>query len=125
MSGITYAGDQVVLYSAEYRIPLATNVNWGVGTLPVFLDEVHMSIFSDAGDIRYRTSTSQLFSRILVSAGAEIMGNFVLGYGLPITGRIGYGIILTNRDRLGTLTDSTTMQSLRYGSAYFQFGTMF
>lgn len=125
LSGITYGGDQVILYSAEYRIPLATNVNWGVGTLPVFLDEIHMSIFSDAGDIRFRTSTSELFSRILVSAGAEIMGNFVLGYGLPITGRIGYGIILTNRDRLGTLTDSTTMQSLRYGSAYFQFGTMF
>ncbi|HLD46025.1 MAG TPA: hypothetical protein VJC18_11380, partial [bacterium] len=125
LAGITYGGDYAYMFSSEYRIPLATNVNWGIGTWPIFLDKLYMALFVDGGDIKYRTETNELFSRMLVSTGAEVNGNFVLGYGLPLTIRAGYGVILTNRWRLGTLTDSITMMSLKYGSVYLQFGTMF
>ena len=84
-----------------------------------------MSLFVDGGDIKYRTEANSLFSRMLVSAGVEFSGDFVLGYGLPLTVRTGYGIVMTNRWRLGTLTDTITMSSLRYGSIYLQIGTMF
>lgn len=125
LAGITYGGDQAFIFSGEYRLPLATNINYGIGTWPIFLDKAYLSFFVDGGDIRMRNSTSDLFSRTLVSAGAEVMGNVVVGYGLPVTLRGGYGIILVNRDRIGTLTDAVTQQSLKYGSVYFQFGTMF
>ncbi|MFH1355902.1 MAG: hypothetical protein ABII18_02110 [bacterium] len=125
LSGITYGGDYAVLFSTEYRIPLATNVNWGIGTWPIFLDKIHMALFCDGGDIKYRTEAAELFTRMLVSVGAEVSGDVVVGYGLPLTIRAGYGVILTNRWRLGGLTDATTRMSLRYGSVYFQLGTMF
>jgi len=125
LSGITYAGDHAFMFSAEYRWPLILDVNRGVGTLPVFMDKLFLNLFVDGGDIRFRTSTSDLFSRMLVSAGAELNGRIVVGYGLALNTRLGYGLVLTNRDRLGTLTDSLTGQSLRNGSLYFQFGTSF
>jgi len=62
---------------------------------------------------------------MMISVGGELNSTFVIGYGLPINFRMGYGIILTHRDRLGTLEDTTTRQSLKFGSVYFQFGTMF
>ena len=125
LARITYGGDQAFIFSTEYRIPLATNVNKGIGTWPIFLNKLHMSLFVDGGDIKYRTEANSLFSRMLVSAGVEFSGDFVLGYGLPLTVRTGYGIVMTNRWRLGTLTDTITMSSLRYGSIYLQIGTMF
>lgn len=130
LSGITFGGDQAVLFSAEYRLPLLENINRGVGTWPIFMDKLYVNFFVDSGDIRFRTSifhptTSDLFDRFLVSTGTEFNGRFVLGYGLPINGRLGYGIVLLNRDRWGTLTDSITGQNLKYGSVYLQFGTMF
>lgn len=125
LPGITFGGDRVFMFSGEYRLPLYENVNFGVGTWPVFLDKIHANFFVDGGDIKFRTEVPDLFTRMMVSVGGEIKGDFVFGYGLPMTLRLGYGIILTNRDRLGTLTDSITQQSVRYGSAYFQLGTMF
>lgn len=125
LPGITFAGDQVVQFSGEYRFPLAVNVNWGIGTWPVFLDKLHMDLFMDAGDIKFRTVAADLFSRMLVSVGGEFKGDFVLGYGIPITARLGYGVILTNKNRIAGLTDSLTGQDLKYGSFYFQVGTAF
>ncbi len=125
LSGVTYGGDQVAIFSTEYRFPIATRANFGIGTWPIFVDKIYLALFADGGDIRYRTDSEELFSRFLLATGVEISGNFVIGYGLPLTGRMGYGIILTNRDRLGTLVDSITRQSLRNGSVYLQLGTMF
>lgn len=125
LPGITYGGDQVAMFSGEYRLPISTNVNTGIGTWPFFLDKIYMVFFADAGDIRFRTDTAELFSRFLLSVGSELKGDFVIGYGLPITWRLGYGIILTNRSRLGTLTDSLTGMSVKNGTAYFQVGTSF
>lgn len=125
LAGITYGGDRVFMFSSEYRLPLVENVNTGIGTWPVFLDKLHMDFFVDGGDIKYRTELDDLFTRMLVSVGAELKGNVVLGYELPMMFRLGYGIILTNRDRLGTLSDGLTGLSLKYGNAYFQVGTSF
>jgi hypothetical protein len=125
LSGITFAGDQALIFSGEYRLPLVSNANRGIGTLPIFLNKMHMSFFVDGGDIRYRGSAFDFLGRVMVSAGTEIMGDFVLGYGLPLTARLGYGVILTNRSRINGLTDATTKASLDYGSVYLQIGTMF
>lgn len=125
LPGITYGGDRAFIFSAEYRLPLVYNVNRGIGTWPVFLDKLYMDFFVDGGDIKYRTELPDLFTRVMISAGAELKGDVVLGYGLPMTFRAGYGIILTNTDRLGTLTDPVTGAALKYGSAYLQVGTSF
>ena len=125
LPGITFAGDRVVQFSGEYRFPLALNINWGIGTWPIFLDKLHMDFFVDAGDIKFRTVSADIFSRMLVSVGGEFKGDFVFGYGIPITARLGYGVVLTNTDRIAGLTDSLTGQDLKYGSFYFQVGTSF
>jgi hypothetical protein len=125
LAGITYGGDRAVIFSVEYRWPLAENVNTGIGTWPIFLDKLYLAPFIDGGDIKYRAELQDLFTRMLVAGGAELKGDFVLGYGLPITARLGYGIIFTNRDRLGVLQDAITRASLKFGSAYFQVGTSF
>lgn len=135
LAGITFGGDYVFIFSAEYRLPLIINANRGIGTWPVFLDKLKLNFFVDGGDIKFRNERIKnengelvepaLFSRMLVAVGAELGGDVVLGYGLPLQVRLGYGIILTNRDRFGSLTDAITGQSLRYGSVYFQLGTMF
>lgn len=125
LPGITFGGDGAFIFSAEYRLPLVNNINRGVGTWPIFLDKLSLNFFTDGGDIKYRTELPDLFTRMLVSVGAELEGDLVIGYGLPINVRGGYGIILTNVDRLGSLTDATTGASLKYGSVYLQLGTMF
>ena len=125
LAGITYSGDQAFVFSAEYRFPLVENVNRGIGTWPIFLDKLHLGLFVDGGDIKLRTETDALFSRMMIAPGIELKGDFVLGYGLPITARLGYAVVVTNRDRLGTLDDAITQQSLKYGSVFFQAGTFF
>ncbi|MBF0106818.1 MAG: PD40 domain-containing protein [Deltaproteobacteria bacterium] len=125
LTGITYGGDRAVLFSAEYRLPLITSINRGIGTWPVFFDKLYINFFVDSGDIKYRAELDDLFTRMMTAVGAELSSDMVLGYGLPVQLRLGYGVILTNRDRLGTMTDATTTLSLKYGSPYFQFGTMF
>lgn len=125
LAGISYGGDRVAIFSGEYRLPLAESVNSGIGTWPVFLDKLYMNFFVDGGDIKYSNDGEDLFKSLLVAVGAELRADVVLGYGLPITARLGYGIILTNRDRLGTLTDAITGASLKYGSTYLSVGTSF
>lgn len=125
LPGITYGGDEVFIFSGEYRLPLSVKVNKGLGTMPVYMNKWYMNFFVDGGDIRFKNVTANLTDRLLVSVGAEMAGDFMVAYGLPLSMRVGYGVILTNKDRLGTLTDSWFGQSLRNGSFYFQLGTMF
>lgn len=125
LSGISYGGDRVAIFSGEYRLPVVEDLNGGIGTWPIFLDKLYMNFYVDGGDIKYSTDGDNLLNRMLLAVGAELRGDVVLGYGLPITARLGYGIILTNRDRLGTLTDAITGASLKYGSTYISVGTSF
>lgn len=128
LPGVTFARDRVLLFSTEYRMPLI-RVNRGIGTWPVFLKNVNLSLFSDAGDTWARNGKDDVgfFDDFLVSVGAELKGDFALFYGLPITGRMGYGIIVVNRDRIRGfgLTDSLFGLNAENGSFYLQFGTSF
>lgn len=125
LAGISFGGDRAFMFSAEYRMPLIQDVNRGIGTWPVFMDKLHLDFFVDGGDIKFRTEVPDLFTRMLIAPGAELKGDFVLGYGLPVTARLGYGVILTNRARLGNLSDSLTGMAVKNGTAYLQVGTSF
>lgn len=125
LAGITFGGDGVFIFSSEYRLPLIYNVNRGIGTWPIFLDKLYLALFVDGGDIKYRTELPDLFTRMMVAVGAELKGDFVLGYGLPMTMRAGYGVVLTNRDRIAGLVDPLLGTDLGFGTIYLQVGTAF
>ena len=137
LSGITFAGDRAILFATEYRFPLLVKIDRGISTWPIFLKKLHMNLFMDGGSIvddrpasqkvtaNGSGSSDKLFKNILISTGAEIKGDFVIAYELPLTLRMGYGIIVTNRGRIANLSDALTGMSLTNGSAYIQFGTAF
>jgi len=126
LPGITFAGDRALLFSGEYRLPLVT-VERGIGTWPISLNRLHLAFFGDYGDSWFRNGKDNVgfFDDFLLGAGAELKGDFVLGYGLPVTARLGYAVILLNRDQIAGLTDSMTGAALDQGTVYFQFGTSF
>lgn len=134
LPGISLAGDRAFLASAEYRLPLFSNINRGISTWPIFLDKMHLAFFADAGDITYEEydlytrvdgANEPLFSRIMVAPGVEWRSDLVIGYGLPITVRLGYAVILTNVDRVDVLNDPFTGSSIKNGTIYTQVGTSF
>ncbi len=126
LPGITFEGDRALLFSAEYRLPIA-DVERGIGTLPIFLNKIHAAFFTDYGDIWFKGDKDNqgFFDSFLLGAGAELQGDFVIGYGLPVTARLGYAVILANRDRIVGLSDSFTGIPLTSGTFYLQFGTSF
>lgn len=122
----SFLGDRAMLTSLEYRIPLAAPQR-GVGTWPLFLNNLHLGIFADYGDVWNNTAdrVTDFFDRFFLGVGGELRADFVIGHGLPVTGRLGYGIIALNRDRLGTLTDPVWGQAARNGVFILQWGTSF
>lgn len=132
LPGIIYAADRALLFSGEYRFPLAI-VERGPGTMPVFLNQLHMTLFTDYGDAwgRNAKTFSNFFDTFLMSVGAELQADLTLGYGLPVTGRLGYGILVVNKNlvvgttALSSLTDSLTGMAVANGNLYFQLGTSF
>ncbi len=118
---ITFAGDRALLFSGEYRLPLYW-VDRGLTTTPFFLKDLHLAFFSDLGSV---FDGSPHWNEFLLGVGAELRGDFVIGYGLPITGRLGYGIIVKGRELLGNLTDPTTGSSIKNGAVILQLGTSF
>ncbi len=119
----TFSRDDVWMASMEYRFPLL-RVQRGLGTLPFFLKEGHFALFADVGDGFNRNQTPSKF-RPMLSVGGELRGDFVLGYGIPVTGRLGYGIVLTNRARLNGVQDSFTSASAKKGVVVFELGSSF
>ena len=117
---------RAMLLSAEYRIPLASPQR-GLGTTPIFLNNVYLALFADYGNAwnAHENDNQGFFDEFLLGVGGELRGDFVLGYGLPITGRLGYGIIVVNRDRIEQLKDPLMDHSLKYGMLILQVGTSF
>jgi Tol biopolymer transport system component len=117
---------RAVLASAEYRFPLIS-VQRGLGTFPVHLNDVHVGIFADYGNAwnANQSPGKNFFGNFFLSTGLELRGDFVLGYGLPVTGRIGYGIVVLNRDRLVGLIDPLLDHDAKYGMLILQLGTSF
>lgn len=122
-----FGGERALVFSAEYRVPLFT-AERGFGNWPLFLNRAHLGLFADYGDIFNADSGrdgDDFFDRFMLGVGAELRGDFVFGHGLPITGRLGYGIVVTNRDRLNGSTDDTTGGDAKSGTVVLQLGTSF
>lgn len=126
--GVTFAADRVALASVEYRLPIA-NVERGLGTLPIFLRKIYVAPFADFGDSWQRNGKDgrDFFEDFFLSLGAELKSDLVLGYGLPVTARLGYAMIVLNRDQVNALAiaDGLTGQNITNGTFYLQFGTSF
>jgi hypothetical protein len=81
-----FATDDIVGYRAaavnvDYRFPL-WNAERGIGTLPVFVRQVHAAVFVDAAHAWTRTFR---LSDARASAGFELSSDAVLGHYLPLT----------------------------------------
>lgn len=120
------SSSRAVVSSAEYRLPLISPQR-GLGTWPFFLKNMHAAVFADygngwnAGD---DTGTWEI-GNFFLGTGLELRGDFVLGHGLPVTGRLGYGVIVWNRDRLGTSKDDLLGSPTKYGTMILQLGSSF
>lgn len=82
-------GDSYYLGSAEYRLPIV-HVDRGVGTLPFFGRYLSASAFVDAGNAFDELSEPAL-TGVRVGTGAELIGTAIIGWGIPVTLRVGYG----------------------------------
>ncbi|MBI2067749.1 MAG: PD40 domain-containing protein [Deltaproteobacteria bacterium] len=118
---VSFSQDRAWVASAEYRIPLFY-LERGFGTLPLAMNAGHMALFADLGDIYARSGNS---FRPMLGVGAELRAEFVLGYFMPIQGRLGYGLIVTNRGRLGNLSDPLTGGAAQNGVLIVELGTSF
>ncbi|OGQ04389.1 MAG: hypothetical protein A3F82_04415 [Deltaproteobacteria bacterium RIFCSPLOWO2_12_FULL_44_12] len=126
----TLVRDKVMLLSTEYRLPLVSPQR-GLGTWPIFLNNLHLGFFADYGDAWGRATDPtknglrDFFDDFFLGVGAELRGDFVIGHGLPLTGRVGYARIMVNRDRLGNLRDPFLNNLVRNGMFILQWGSSF
>ncbi len=118
---VTFSRDRAWVGSVEYRMPLF-RVQRGLGTLPFAMNSAHCALFADIGDAFNQGNPS---FRPLLGVGAELRGDFVVGWHLPLMGRLGYGVIVTNRDRIAGATDSLTGADARNGVLILEVGTSF
>ncbi len=118
---ISFAGERALLMSGEYRLPLV-DPQRGAGTMPLHLQRLHMAFFADYGSV---FDGNINFDNFLLGVGAELRGDFVLFYGLPLTGRVGYGIIVVGRRFLTGLTDPILGGSVDKGTLILELGTSF
>jgi hypothetical protein len=79
--------------SAEYRFPVAL-VNRGLGAWPLHLDRVIGSLFADVGNAWEPNPRGDP----LVSVGAELTAQFLVGYESPLLLRAGVGVPLSQGD---------------------------
>lgn len=121
-------GTRAMLLSSEFRIPIVSPQR-GLGTWPLYLQNIHTALFADFGDMwsadTKSDSISDFFDDFFLGVGAELRGDFVIGHGLPVKGRLGYGIIVLNRDRLGGLKDPILKHAAKWGVLILELGTSF
>lgn len=117
----TFSRDRVWVTSLEYRLPLVS-IQRGLGTLPFAINQAHFAFFADMGDAMRRSNTQ---FKPLLGVGAELRADFILSWHLPVTGRLGYGVIVTNRDRITGAKDDLTGADARNGVVVMELGTSF
>ncbi len=123
----TFAKSRALVFSGEYRMPLIY-AQRGLGTLPFYLSNLNLSLFADYGNAwNHRDSMGGYlgFANFMLGAGAELRADMVLGHGLPVSGRIGYGRLMNNRGTLNGKTDPMYGGSAKNGIFILQFGASF
>jgi hypothetical protein len=87
---------------------------------------MHLAFFDDYGD-SWDTAqkTGSFFNGFFMGVGGELRTDMTWGYGLPVTSRLGYAILVNNADQVKNIGDPITRQSIQYGTFYLQFGTSF
>jgi hypothetical protein len=88
----TASGAGYTLGSAEYRAPIWW-VDRGFGTIPAFGRYLSAAVFIDAG-YAFDTFSDINIAQTLVGTGAELRGSAIIGWGIPLTGRVGYAFAL-------------------------------
>ena len=86
------SGANYYLGSVEYRAPLWW-LDRGFGTIPAFGRYVSAAVFLDAG-YAFDTFDDINVASTLVGTGAELRGSAIIGWGIPLTGRVGYAFAL-------------------------------
>lgn len=121
----TLSGTRAMLLSAEYRFPIISPLR-GLGTAPFFIKDISGALFADWGNAwNANVSTSDAFDNFLLGVGAELKANFIIGHGALVHGRLGYAIIVRNRNRIRFLNDPITGADLKYGMLVLTIGTSF
>jgi WD40 repeat protein len=121
----TFLRDRTMVLSAEYRMPLFS-AQRGLGTWPFFLRQASVAFFADYGNAWNDTpAIENFFDDFLLGVGVELRGDFVLMHHVPILGRLGYGMIVTNRSRVASLSDPIIGQKISKGILILEFGTSF
>ncbi len=118
---ITFAGERALLLSGEYRLPLAYPQR-GAGTGPIHLNKLYMVFFADYGSV---FNGDIDFNNFLLGVGAELRADLVIAYGLPLTARLGYGIIVEGREFIQGLKGAYFGNSLDSGTIILELGTSF
>ncbi len=85
----TASGEWYWLGSGEYRFPLA-RPDRGFGILPAFLRNVSGAAWVDAGDA-FNAPDEASAASTLVGVGMELRAQVIVGWGVGLLGRLGYG----------------------------------
>ena len=83
-----FLGTEYTLLNGEYRFPIAY-VDRGIGTLPVFLQDVSGTLFADWGGAYFDIDPRKPLDALRLGVGAELWMNVVLGYRVGGTLRLG------------------------------------
>jgi len=118
---VSFSRDRAWVASAEYRIPLFRSQR-GMGTMPLSSNSTHLGFFMDVGDAFDR---GESIFRPMLGVGSELRSDLMIGYNIPLTTRLGYGIILTHRDRLAGFKDNLTSADVKNGIIILDIGTTF
>jgi hypothetical protein len=82
----TFYGDQFHLLNVEYRLPL-WQLERGLSSLPLYFNFIHLATFMDVGHAFFGDFD---LKQLKVGVGGELLLEFVIGYFVPLTLRLGY-----------------------------------
>ncbi len=123
----SFSKSRALVFSSEYRMPLIY-AQRGLGTLPLYLSNLNLAMFADYGNAWNNGDSLggyAGFGNFMLGTGAELRADMVLGHGLPVTGRLGYGILVVNRDRVVGMVDPMWGGAAKNGIFILQFGSSF
>jgi hypothetical protein len=113
-------GDWYYLGGVEYRFPI-WRIDRGFGTLPFFLRTLHAALLCDMGNAfadlpASGAEVADLVGATRVGIGAELRLGLVVGWGIGLTGRLGYAFGVAGED--GIPAGSLDGLYLQMGSSF-------